>query len=96
MFEIGFGELVLLSVVALLVLGPERLPEVASTMGRLIGQLQRWWSVTKIQMEQELHLHALKNRSESKVLPEIKDILENSVGSIEKDKGAGVHGTNTN
>lgn len=96
MFEIGFGELVLLGVIALLVLGPERLPEVAATIGRLLGQLQKWWAVTKIQMEQELHLHALKNKPELNVPPEIKNILENSVMSIEKNKHKVVHGTNAN
>ena len=41
MFGIGFPELVLIMVVALLVLGPQRLPEVARMLGRAYGQLRR-------------------------------------------------------
>lgn len=42
MFEISFGELVLVLVVALLVLGPERLPKAASTLGRYAGQARSY------------------------------------------------------
>ena len=41
MFGVGFPELVLIMVVALLVLGPQRLPEVARMLGRAYGQLRR-------------------------------------------------------
>lgn len=60
MFEIGFSELVLLGVIALIVLGPERLPEVATTAGRWLGQLQRLWAATRLELEQELRLHQPK------------------------------------
>jgi len=39
MFDIGFSELMLIGIVALLVLGPERLPKVARTTGHLLGRL---------------------------------------------------------
>jgi len=41
MFDIGFSELVVIGVVALVVIGPERLPKVARTLGHLFGRLPR-------------------------------------------------------
>lgn len=43
MFEIGFAELVVCAIVALVVLGPERLPEALKFLGRLFAKLQRVW-----------------------------------------------------
>lgn len=84
MFDIGLSELVLLGIVALVVLGPERLPEVAVTVGRWLGRLQRLWTLTKTQMEQEFRLDQIKNSPEMKVLPEIKSILENGTISLSR------------
>lgn len=41
MFNIGFGELVIIGVVALIVIGPKQLPEVARVLGRLIGEFKK-------------------------------------------------------
>ena len=42
MFDIGFSELMLIGIVALIVIGPERLPKVARTLGHLLGRAQRY------------------------------------------------------
>ena len=47
MFDIGFSELVIIGAVALIVLGPERLPRVARTAGHLLGRLQRYVAQVK-------------------------------------------------
>ena len=47
MFDIGFSELVVIGLVALVVIGPERLPRVARTVGHLLGRLQRYVSDVK-------------------------------------------------
>ncbi len=68
MFDIGFSELLLIGVVALVVLGPERLPKVARTAGHLIGRLQRYMAAVKADMEREGHLqdlHALRDQFEA-------------------------------
>ncbi|MHB8744976.1 MAG: Sec-independent protein translocase protein TatB [Gammaproteobacteria bacterium] len=54
MFEIGFWELVLIMVIALLVLGPERLPEVARTVGRWVGKARGMMHNVKAEIDREL------------------------------------------
>ncbi|UVM57020.1 Sec-independent protein translocase protein TatB [Pseudomonas sp. B21-012] len=59
MFEVGFTELLLVAIVALLVLGPERLPAAARTLGRGLGQAKRAMASIKAQVERELDTQAL-------------------------------------
>jgi len=54
MFDIGFWELGLIGVVALLVIGPERLPGVARTAGMWIGRARRFVSTTQAEINKEL------------------------------------------
>jgi sec-independent protein translocase protein TatB len=63
MFDIGFAELLLIGVVALLVLGPEKLPVAAKTCGLWLGRLRR--SVSNIQREinEELRVEELRRTS---------------------------------
>lgn len=55
MFDIGFSELLVIGIVALIVLGPERLPKVARTAGHLFGRMQRYVSQVKSEIEREMH-----------------------------------------
>jgi len=65
MFDVGFSELMLIAVVALVVIGPERLPRVARTAGHLIGRLQRYVSTVKSDISREMQLEELRRlRSE--------------------------------
>jgi len=59
MFDIGFSELMVIGVVALVVIGPERLPKVARTMGVLFGRLQRYVTQVKADINRELELAEL-------------------------------------
>ncbi|MGI8894439.1 MAG: Sec-independent protein translocase protein TatB [Casimicrobiaceae bacterium] len=60
MFDIGFSELVVIAVVALIVIGPERLPKAARTMGHLFGRLQRYVSDVKADISREVELDELR------------------------------------
>lgn len=60
MFEIGFSELVLIMVVALLVVGPERLPKVARTAGLYLGRARRAIAAVKADVARELAAEDLK------------------------------------
>ena len=60
MFDIGFSEMVVVGVVALIVIGPERLPKVARTAGHLYGRLQRYVSSVKSDISQEIQLDEIR------------------------------------
>jgi sec-independent protein translocase protein TatB len=60
MFDVGFSELMVIAVVALIVIGPERLPKVARTMGHLVGRLQRYVNDVKADINREIELDELR------------------------------------
>ena len=60
MFDVGFSELVLIAVVAMIVIGPERLPKVARTAGALLGRMQRYVNNVKSEVEREMQFEDLK------------------------------------
>lgn len=60
MFDIGASELFVIGVVALLVIGPERLPRVAKTLGHLFGRMQRYVTDVKADISREIELDELR------------------------------------
>ncbi|GAB3510904.1 hypothetical protein GCM10027400_15050 [Pseudoxanthomonas daejeonensis] len=62
MFDIGFGELLLIAVVALVVLGPERLPKAARFAGLWVRRARAQWYSVKSELERELEAEELKRR----------------------------------
>ena len=60
MFDVGFSEIALVAVVALLVLGPERLPKVARTVGALVRRARSSWQGVRSEIERELAAEDLK------------------------------------
>ena len=79
MFDIGFTELVLIAVVGLLVIGPERLPGTIRTGSAWLGRLRRSFNDIKREVEQELHNDA--------VLQDLKrsgEQLRDQASSVEK------------
>lgn len=75
MFDIGFAELLIIFVVALLVVGPEQLPTVARKVGLYIGRLKRSFNNIKQEVEQELEIEAVKAKlKENAMLAEAKEL----------------------
>ncbi len=68
MFDIGFSELMLIGIVALVVIGPERLPKVARTAGQWLGRLNRYVSQVKQDIDRDIKLDELR-----KMQQEMKD-----------------------
>lgn len=60
MFDVGLSELIVIAVVALVVIGPERLPAVARTVGAMLGRAQRYFNSVKAEVNRELQLEELK------------------------------------
>ena len=76
MFDIGFSEMVVCAVVALVVIGPERLPRVARTLGVLFGRLQRYVAQVKADINREI---------EAADLGKVKTEFESAARSFEAD-----------
>jgi sec-independent protein translocase protein TatB len=88
MFDVGLSELMVIGVVALIVIGPERLPRVARTVGHLLGRLQRYVNTVKSDINREMHLEDLK-RFEQRMSSELSSI-ESSVSASVSSAVAGV------
>ncbi|MCB5190287.1 Sec-independent protein translocase protein TatB [Methylobacillus arboreus] len=90
MFDIAFSELVVIGIVALIVIGPEKLPKVARTVGLLVGRVQRYVNGVKSDISRELRFEELQrlqdevrqgiNQAESAVNREV-----NQIGEIGKE-----------
>ena len=65
MFDIGFSELLVIAIVALIVIGPERLPGVARTLGHLFGRMQRYVNDVKADITREMELDELRKMQAS-------------------------------
>ena len=65
MFEVGFTEIVLIFAIALLVLGPARLPKLAADIGRWAGRARAMARQLRSQLEQEVHYDPLKDSPKS-------------------------------
>lgn len=79
MFDIGFSELMVIALVALIVIGPERLPKVARTLGHLFGRMQRYVNDVKADISREMELEELRKLQAS--MQDAAQSLERSVAS---------------
>ena len=75
MFDIGATEIFVIGVVALLVIGPERLPRVAKTLGHLFGRMQRYVSEVKSDINREFELEELRK---------LRSTMQDAARSIEQ------------
>jgi len=65
MFDIAFTELLVIGVIALIVIGPEKLPRMARTVGHLAGRLQRYVADVKADINREIELDELRKMRDS-------------------------------
>src|SRR4030095_10882514 len=80
MFDIGFSELLVIAIVALIVIGPERLPKVARTLGHLFGRMQRYVNDVKADISRERELEELRKLQSS-----VEDAARSIQTSMDKE-----------
>jgi sec-independent protein translocase protein TatB len=86
MFDIGFSELLVIAIVALIVIGPRQLPRVARTLGHLFGRMQRYVNDVKADISREMELDELRKMQSS---------MEDAARSFQSSVNKGVTETET-
>lgn len=85
MFDVGFSELVVIGLIALIVLGPKRLPEVARTAGRWLGKLRRFVAEVKQDLDREIHHEELAElRKLKQELDATRNLMQDASGELVK------------
>jgi sec-independent protein translocase protein TatB len=80
MFDIGFSEMLVCAIVALVVIGPEKLPRVARTLGHLFGRMQRYVTQVKSDIHREMEMADL-----GKVKTEFEDAARSFQSAVESN-----------
>ena len=90
MFDIGISEIMVIAVVALIVLGPEKLPKTARTLGHLFGRLQRYVADVKADINREVELDELRKMKDSveQAAAGIETSVQAELGKAEQDLNA--------
>ncbi len=87
MFDIGFWELTIIAIVALIVIGPDKLPGVARTAGKWVGRTRRFVSQVKNDIDKEIQQDELRKMLEKESgLNEIKDTLDSDQYRFDEEK----------
>lgn len=87
MFDIGFPELLVIAIVGLLVIGPERLPEALRTLGLWIGRLRRSFTSVKAEIEREIGMDEVRRQLHNEaVMEEMKRIERDVRRSIDPEQ----------
>jgi sec-independent protein translocase protein TatB len=92
MFDLGFAEMLVIGIVALLVIGPERLPSVAKTVGTYVGRIRRFVNNVRSDVEREFRTDELQRmlQQQQDELQSLKDTInenreQSDLGSIRDD-----------
>ena len=90
MFDIGFPELALASLVALLVLGPERLPSALRTLGLWLGRIRRGFNAVKSEFEREIGMDDVRRQLHNEqIMEEVKKIQQETQEFTNEIAGTG-------
>ncbi len=100
MIDLGISKLALIGAVALIVIGPEKLPRVARTVGALLGKAQRYVSDVKAEVSRSMELEELKKMKDSmtEAARDVENSVQNTAGDFEKswsEATTGLDGSST-
>jgi len=84
MFDISFTEIMVIAVVALIVVGPERLPKVARTLGHLLGRVRRYVGDVKNDIQREMEVEELNklHTSVQKAAHSVEDSVREEISEL--------------
>jgi sec-independent protein translocase protein TatB len=91
MFDVSFSELIVIAVVALIVIGPEKLPKVARTLGALAGRMQRYVAQVKEEVNREVRFQELQQLQQeiqdtvTKTKETIQASVQDSIDAVSKE-----------
>lgn len=87
MIDLGLSKMALIGVVALIVIGPEKLPRVARTIGTLLGKAQRYVSDVKAEVNRSMELEELKKMKNTVegAAQEVENSIQTTTSDFEKD-----------
>ncbi len=91
MFEIGFPELMLIAVVGLLVIGPERLPEALRTLGLWFGRMRRSFTTVKAEIEKEIGMDEVRRQLHNEAIMDEMKRIERDVRNTVDDAQASLN-----
>ena len=86
MFDSGFLELLIVGIITLMVVGPERLPGVAAKAGRMIGKMKAFIATTREDIEKELRTDELQNMlvKQKEEISELRDMMQSTKEDVSK------------
>ena len=88
MFDVGFSEVVIIAIIALVILGPERLPKVARTLGFWVGKARRMVADVKSDIDREMRESELADlRKLGDEISEVKNEVQSAAGEVADDAG---------
>lgn len=76
MFDVGFWEIALIAVISLLVVGPERLPKLARTLGAYVGKARRMVADVKAEVDRELKAEEFRSSAGAEAFKQLKDVAQ--------------------
>jgi sec-independent protein translocase protein TatB len=87
MFDVGFSEVLVIGVVALLVLGPEKLPQAARTVGALLRKIKQSWHGVRAEFEREIGAEDIQKSTQwyKKTVDSLSTQVDNVESSSTKD-----------
>ena len=92
MFDVGFSELMVIGIVALVVIGPEKLPRVAKTIGHLMGRAQRYVNDVKADIHREMEIDELRKLQSQMhdAAKEVEQTVASHVSAVESSVNTAV------